>query len=274
MAEPFQVATAQAVEFYDLVALQSNTIVRASDITWASAVATPSAPTLADGGINVGTGLTNALTAVKISYQFPWGEGPLSAAATVTPTANATIKASGLAPAAPALWTNLYVETAAGSGTFKLFSQVYGDNTQITQYGNGPVPSASPQLSGALQITQYNFAQLFAGVCNQRKVANLARIFGNSVDNMIMVNRGGNWEFDTASFAYSPGMWVGPAKDVGNVLLNQTVVQVPHPSLAIGKVQADSNVQGVLQATIKVSVDVLSTLVPVVPNLAALASVP
>jgi len=118
------VATAQAVEVFDLLSftIAGNTCVRAQDQAWATAVATPTSVTATNGAVAMGTSLTNALTAVKISYQFPFGEGPLSAASTATPTAGAQIKLTGasLTPPAPALWTNIYVETSAGSGVYGL----------------------------------------------------------------------------------------------------------------------------------------------------------
>ena len=271
-----QVTTAQYVDRMDAVGLSGNTIVRASDQAWAAAVGTPAAPTVADGGVAVGSPLTNALTAVKISYQFPWGEGALSAAGTATPTAGAFLKVSGasLVPPAPALHTNVYVETSAGSGVFKLWGVTGGGSTlMIPSYGAGQSPAASAVLSGALQITQYNFAQLYVGQSNQRKCSatgtnqaffnNNARIFGNSADNQMMVNQGGVFEFDCVSFTFTPGMYIGMAKDTGNALLNQTVVQVANQALAIGIVVEDSNYGGVLQASTKVVAQILGYLNPV-----------
>ena len=230
------VATAQAVEQYDIVGLASDTIIRASDQAWASAVATPTAPTVADTATATGTQLTNALTGVKISYQFPWGEGALSAAATATPTANASLLVSGtpLQPGTSALWTNVYVETSAGSGTYKFYGTTFGENVIVSTYGNGPVPwagnsSGAAVLSDATTMTQYNFGLTYQGISNQRKVATVAQIFGNNGANLIQVNRTGGAlivEFDCASTSFAYNQFVGAAKDTGSTLMNQTVAAI------------------------------------------------
>ena len=138
-------------------------------------------------------------------------------------------------------------------------------------YGAGQVPAASPVLSGALQVTQFNFAQLFAGISTQRKCSatgtnqalfgNNAFAYGNSAGNQLMVARRGLWQIDFASATTTtPGAWVGMAKDVGNALLNQTVAVVANPALAIGTVQVDSNYGGVLQAATYCITEIDSTL--------------
>lgn len=261
IALPLPVATAQYVEALDLVALQSNTIVTAADITAGTTVATPTAPTVADGAVAVGSPLTNAATGVKISYQFPWGEGALSAAGTATPTAGALLKVSGapLIPATNALWTNIYVETAAGSGVYKLWGQTKGGATvMVSSYGTGRVPPTAVGTT-AKEVTQYTFSQLFAGISNQRKCSatgpnqppfppNYARVYGNSQDNVIMVMRGGIFEADCASASFNSGDWIGADWDaVNSVLINQQVVAVPDPSLAVGRcVQKATSVTKVL----------------------------
>lgn len=263
LGEPFPVLTAQAVEQYDLVTLSANNIIRAQDVAWGTAVAAPSAPTAADGGVAFGTGLTNAATAIKISYQFPWGEGALSAAASATPTANAAIKLSGapLTPGTNALWTNIYVETAAASGVFQFYGTTTGQNVMILGYGNGRVPPTAV-ASGALEATQFAFNQTFAGCSNQRKIAALARIFGNSLDNVIMVGKSGTYEFDCAAATFNYGDFVAPAKDTGNNLLNQTVIKTAGPALGIGRVA-----RTYLSNTTKVEVEIKSAIQPSAPNL-------
>lgn len=237
-----QVATAKAVSKGDLAGMSAGTLVLAADETWASAVAAPAAPTLANGAVAWGTNLTNALTGVKISYQFPWGEGALSSAATATPTAAAAIKMAGQAIPAPAIGLNVYVETAAGSGTYKLWNSFQFQEGQqgvgdifITGYGIGQAPPTAV-ASGALEVTQYNFASKFLGVSEQAKAAAVARVFGNSEDNKIMVATGGVYEYDCASATFEVGDYVGPAKDTGNALLSSKVVAVSGEALAVGRV--------------------------------------
>lgn len=231
------IATAQAVAQYDLVGLAAGTIVRATDTSWAGAVSTPSAPTLADGAVAVGSPLTHAATHVKISVMFPWGEGPLSNAASVTPTAGALIACTLPALPAPGLYFCIYVETAAGSGTYELWGISYSGAIQmIGSYGTGRAPAASPVSCGALQITQYNFAQTFAGLSHQTKAANVARVYGSSEDGQLVVHSGGVFLCPCASATFTYGQPVGPDKDTGNDLLNQQVVAVADISLGIGYV--------------------------------------
>lgn len=243
------VATAQAIAEQDMVAMVSSTLVRASDTTWASAVATPSAPTVANGGTAVGSGLANSLTGVKVSANFPWGEGALSAAATATPTLASTLKITLAALPTGATSWNVFIESAAGNATYLLYETVYTGGAVIyaTGYGTGRVPAASAVLTDATTMTQYNFSRYFIGISNQRKVANVARPFGNSEDNRMIVCQGGVYECDCASASFDVGDYVGPAKDTGNTLMDQTVIEVAHESLAVGRVvQAGTSVTKVL----------------------------
>lgn len=257
------VLTAQAVDVGDLTYLSSGNVVRAEDATWGTAVATPTAPTVADGAVAVGSPLTNAATGVKISYQFAWGEGIISSAGSATPTAGALLKVSGapLVPATNALWTNIYVETAAGSGTYKKWGVTYGSTVMVDSYGTGHVPYANNVgavvvASGALEATQYVAASAFAGVSGQRKDAAVARCYGNSTDNLIRVDGSGVWEFDCASATFAVGDFVGPAKDSGNALLSNKVVAVGGEALAVGRV-----VEAGTSLT-RVKVDILSVKMP------------
>jgi len=234
------ILTAQAVEQWDLIALSSGNAYNAADQSgpgvWGSAVATPSAPTLANGAVAVGSPLTNALTGVKVSIMFPWGEGALSAAGTATPTAGALIKCTLAALPSPGLYWCIYVEDSAGSGTYKLQSTSHtGAIVMIASYGTGRVPPTAVN-SGALEITQYNFAQSFLGLSHQRKAASVARCYGSSEDNILVAHCGGVFLCDCASASFNVGDPVGPAKDTGNALLSQKVVAVADISLGCGYV--------------------------------------
>jgi hypothetical protein len=221
----------------------SGTLKPASSVSWASAVATPSAPTCADSGVAIDAGeLTNALTGVKISYQFPWGEGALSSAGTATPTAHAAILVSGspLVPPTPALWTNIYVETSAGSGTYKLWGITYGAHVLVYSYGAGQTFAAGNPTAGvavtsaALDVTQYNFAQQFMGVSAQYYDGTL---LGYGIkDSNIRVDTDGFFDGACASASFNVGDYVGCAKASGNALDPQTVIAVAHSSLAVGRV--------------------------------------
>lgn len=84
--------------------------------------------------------------------------------------------------------------------------------------------------------TQAAFALLFLGSSAQRKVANVARVYGNGQDNEIRVDTAGEWEYDCATANFAVGDLVGPAKDTGNALLSNKVVAVATENLAVGRV--------------------------------------
>lgn len=229
------VATDKAVDKHDLVGLTSDTLTRAEDETWGTAIATATAPTLADVALAFGSGLTNAATDVKVSYNTPWGEGTLSSATAVTPTANGGIEVAGIALPANVLSLNVYVEDAAGSDVYKLYRVTGGEQFVITGYGVGRVPPTAV-ATGALEVTQYTFAQKFVGASAQSKTNAQVRPYGNSADNLIRVDTDGVFEYDCASATFEVGDFVGPAKDTGNALLSDKLVEVAAEPLSIGKV--------------------------------------
>lgn len=232
-----------------------NTVRQAGNFTWGTAVATPSAPTVANTTTTLATGLTNGATGVKISYVFPWGEGTLSAAGSATPTANAGIIMTGVAVPAPVVAVNVYVESAAGSGTYLLYNsypvlpqrpdlggQGIG-NVVITGYGVGTAPyagnaSGAAVTSAALDVTQYNFGKKFMGVAAQRwngptNYVNSAITAFGMKDGLLRFNTAGVYDFACASASFNMGDLLGVAKDTGNNLCNQKVVAVAHRSLAV-----------------------------------------
>jgi hypothetical protein len=87
-----------------------------------------------------------------------------------------------------------------------------------------------------LATTQTAFALLFLGVAAQRKVDDVARVPGNGEDNIIRVDSDGIFEFDCASASFAFGDYVGPAKQSGDLLESQKVVEVASEALAIGRV--------------------------------------
>lgn len=107
-----------------------------------------------------------------------------------------------------------------------------------------------------IATTQTAFTPLFLGVAAQDKVTTVARVHGNSDDNVIRVATGGVWEFDCASANFAVGDKVGPAKASGNALEDEKVVAVATEALAIGRV-----VESATSAT-KVKVQILSALMP------------
>jgi len=232
------VLTAQAVGLCDLLSLDTDgNVVRAQDVTWGTAVATPSAPTVAASAASRGTALTNALTGVKVSANFPWGEGALSAAGTATPTAAFGLKVTLAALPANALSWNVYVEDAAGSGTYKLqqVTTVSAGIIYVDSYGTGATPP-SAVLTDATTVTQYAFAQAFVGVSGQVKTAAAARVLCNGADNIIRVDTSGLYLADVTSAAYEPGDYLGVKKATGNTLsTTNALAAVAHESLAVAR---------------------------------------
>ena len=236
-------------------ASDSYTLKPASSYTYQSTIATPSAPTVANTTTTLATGLTNAATGVKVSYNFPWGEGALSNAGSATPTANAGILLSGVALPDPVISRNIYVETAAASGTYKLWGVDFGGNTVITGYGIGRVPPTAVATT-ALEFTQYLFHNSFAGVAAQQYDGTNANIYGVK-DGMIRFDPVGVFEFDCASATFKAGDLVGMAKASGSNLENQKVVAVAHELLAIGRVYENATTV----TTVKVDIrSILETL--------------
>lgn len=228
----------------------------AGSFTWQSAVSTPSAPTVTNTTTTLATGLTNALTGVKVSYQFPWGEGTLSSAGTATPTAQAGLLLAGLAVPSPAIGVNVYVESSAGSGTYKLYAQYAVQpgqqgigNQLIVGYGTGQVPPGSPAAQDATAVSQYTFRQSFAGVSEQCYDGTNDSAYGIK-DGKLRASQSGVYEFDCASASFNVGDLVGPAKQSGNALEPQKVVAVTHELLAIGRVVEGTS----SQTTVKVEI--------------------
>jgi hypothetical protein len=106
--------------------------------------------------------------------------------------------------------------------------------------------------------TRANFVAKFLGVSMQTKAANIARPYGNSKDNAIVVGTGPMVvEFNAALATYALGALVGPAKATGNALLSQTVKGVSTEAEAIGRVAEATGANAT-----KVKVRILSVLQP------------
>lgn len=107
-----------------------------------------------------------------------------------------------------------------------------------------------------LATTQENFIAKYLGIAAQSKTATQARVWGNSEDNLIRVDTAGMFEMDCASASFDIGDFVGPAKDTGNALLSDKVVEVATAARAVGRVVEK-------QASVtRVKFRVLSTLAP------------
>lgn len=112
--------------------------------------------------------------------------------------------------------------------------------------------AADQTWNSTLAATQADFRAVFLGVSGQTKRATTdVKPYGNSVDNTIRVDTDGVYEFDCASATFEVGDFVGPAKDTGNALLNQTVVKVADEAHSIGQVVE----RGTSITRVKVKVD-------------------
>lgn len=107
-----------------------------------------------------------------------------------------------------------------------------------------------------LATTQTALVAAFLGVCAQTKAANVAKPYGNSLDNRARVDTTGVYEFDCASASFDVGDLVGAAKQSGNALESQKVVAVASEALAIGRVMEKTS------SSTRVKVKILSKLLP------------
>ncbi len=150
----------------------------------------------------------------------------------------------------------LYGDTAPVNATCATAQAVsVGDLVALSS--NTLVRAADTTWDTDLATTQTDFVALpFLGVAMQTKTANVARVFGNGVDNQVVVATAGVFEFDCASATFHQGDLVGPAKDTGNNILSQKVVGVSALTKAIGVVTEDGT------SVTRVKVRLLSKAVP------------
>lgn len=105
--------------------------------------------------------------------------------------------------------------------------------------------------------TRADFVALFLGVNAQLKVANVARIPGNSQDNIVVVENEGEYDVVVESSTFEIGDYIGPSKAAGNALLDTSFKKVTPVAGACFKV-----IKRYATATTLVRARVLSTLVP------------
>jgi hypothetical protein len=118
------------------------------------------------------------------------------------------------------------------------------------------VKASDTSWNNDLLTTQEDFAAIFLGVSAQTKAEDVARVPGNSDDNLIRVDTAGDWEFDCASATIGMGAKLGAAKASGNALEDQKVVAVAPTNAAIGVC-----VKEIISKT-RVRLRLLSNLVP------------
>lgn len=116
--------------------------------------------------------------------------------------------------------------------------------------------AADTTWNNDLLTTQEDFASTFLGASAQTKAANLARILGNSDDNIVRVDTAGEWEYDCVSATYGVGQKMGAAKASGNALLSDKLAAVTATNAAVAVC-----VQRKVSAT-RIRVRLLSNLCP------------
>lgn len=94
-------------------------------------------------------------------------------------------------------------------------------------------PASARKWNTDEATTRADFCAEFIGVAGQ--AAPNATAYGVK-DNKVRIDTGGVFEFDAESATYTAGQLVGPAKDTGNDLLDQTLEAVSAEAQAIGRV--------------------------------------
>ena len=214
-----------------------NTIKPASALAWGTAIASPAAPSAVSAGVAVGSAFGTGNFNVTMTFTTVYGETAESAATTVAMTAGQALKVSTQALPAGATGVKVYCENAAASGTRFLLGALVGNQSQqffAPPDTTSPAPPTGTSL-GALQVTQYAFVQSYLGVNAQRWDG--TNLTTGSKDGTLRVDTTGVFDFACASAAFNVGDLVGPAKDVGNALLPQTVSAVANKYLAVGRVE-------------------------------------
>ena len=117
------------------------------------------------------------------------------------------------------------VDTTSAIALGDLVAQVSGEAISATDF----------TWTTDLATTQGNFTTAFLGLSGQTKLADVAKIYGNSVANQIRIDCSGIYEGDYTGSALVIGDYVGPSS-AASVLLPQSLVKVATASLAIGRV--------------------------------------
>ena len=117
------------------------------------------------------------------------------------------------------------VDTTSAIALGDLVAQVSGEAISATDF----------TWTTDLATTQANFTTAFLGLSGQTKLADVAKIYGNSVANQIRIDCSGIYEGDYTGSALVIGDYVGPSS-AASVLLPQSLVKVATESLAIGRV--------------------------------------
>lgn len=123
------------------------------------------------------------------------------------------------------------------SGTdFQVGDLVFSDKAD----GFAVKPAADFTWNSTLATTQSDFALRFAGVVlatyDGTTFSGAPSAYGLQTGE-VMVAQGGVWEMDCASSStFYPGTLVGPAKQAGNALESQKVVQTSTEVTSIGRV--------------------------------------
>lgn len=124
-------------------------------------------------------------------------------------------------------------------------AQAIGIYNPVSLISNTLVRPEDVTWNTDLATTQTAMVAGFAGLSNQMKLANIAKPYGNTKDNRIVVCTAGCWEMDCTSATYLAGSLVGMAKQAGNFLETNKLVAVATLALAIGRVIEDTDASAV-----------------------------
>ena len=230
-----QAATLSGTSVPTNVLTGGNTLIRAQDYIYPGAgIGAPSAPVIADSGIAATSGgFAASATLVKVSFQWPWGEGVLSAASnSVTPTATHTLSLAAITLPWPALWINIY--TSVAGAAYQLVGQAQtsggwgGSSTQLLGPGTGPATNYAPVAVTAQMLAQYAFAQIFTGLSGCTKAAGVSQITGQYTANVCRVDTGTNTTFyGDLDGSYTPnvGDYYAPAFNSAATTLQSQILQ-------------------------------------------------
>ena len=126
----------------------------------------------------------------------------------------------------------------------------------VWQDTNDAKPASDVADGGTLALTQEALHDDFLGVSNERSLV--------GETDTININTDGVHEFICAAATFELGALVGPAQGAATLVVNQTVIAVATPNLAIGRV-----VKRYASNTTKVLVRILSTTLRGGPQAAA-----
>lgn len=142
---------------------------------------------------------------------------------------------------------------------FQVGDLVYSDAAD----GFAVKPAADFTWNSTLATTQSDFALRFAGVVMGTYAGTTFTGEGPNEYGLqkgeVMVAQGGVYEFDCASASFKPGTLLGPAKQSGNALESQKLVQTSTEATSIARVWQKTTSATRVKAQIYPNLDCITT---------------